>query len=75
MKVTLTVEAENKIVDEIKLPDGGFYSKINKVPNMENVIITGIGVDKFVFFDLENSKIIKEQPFLFDVGNLVVVDK
>ena len=67
--------SKNKVVQEIRLPQGGFYSKINKISNMENVIITGIKVDKFIFFDLANAKIIKEQPFLFDVGNVVVVDK
>ena len=67
--------SKNKVISEIQLPTGGFYSKINKISNMENVIITGINVDKFVFVDLVNAKIIKEQPFLFDVDNVVVVDK
>jgi hypothetical protein len=67
--------AKNKVASEIQLPQNGFYSKINKISNMENVIITGVGVNKFIFFDLANAKIIKEQPFLFDVDNVVVVDK
>lgn len=66
---------ENKIVKTQNLDNNGFYSKITKVPNQANAVITGIGAKKFLLFNLENLNVTRKQPFEVDVSNIIMIDK
>ena len=67
--------AQKKVVLATQLDKDGFYSKITMVPDQHNVIITGVNSKKFLLFDLEKMTLIKKQPALIDVSNIVIMDK
>jgi len=66
---------ENRMLKTTKLESGAFYSKITKIPDQKNALVTGVGGDNFLLFDLESATVMKKQPFEHDVMNLVLIDK
>ncbi len=66
---------KKKIILSTQLDKDGFYSKITLVPDQHNVIITGVNSKKFLLYDLEKMTLIKKQPALIDVSNIVIMDK
>ena len=66
---------QDKMIDPIKLDGGGFYSKINLVPNKNLAVISGINTKKIVLIDLNNAKIVKRAPSNIDVADVVILDK
>ena len=59
----------------ISVDKDGFYSKITLVPDQHNILITGVNSKKFLLFDLEKMSLIKKQPALIDVSNIIIMDK
>ncbi len=66
---------EKKIIYSQQLDKDGFYSKITLVPDQHNILITGVNSKKFLLFDLEKMCLIKKQPALIDVSNIIIMDK
>ena len=66
---------EKKIILSQQLDKDGFYSKITLVPDQHNIVITGVNSKKFLLFDLEKMSLIKKQPALIDVSNIIIMDK
>ena len=66
---------EKKITLSQQLDKDGFYSKITLVPDQHNILITGVNSKKFLLFDLEKMSLIKKQPALIDVSNIIIMDK
>ena len=66
---------QKKVILSTQLDKDGFYSKITLVPDQHNVIITGVNSKKFLLYDLEKMALIKKQPALIDVSNIVIMDK
>lgn len=66
---------QKKVILSTQLDSDGFYSKITLIPDQHNVIITGVNSKKFLLFDLEKMTLIKKQPALIDVSNIVIMDK
>ncbi len=66
---------EKKIILSQQLEKDGFYSKITLVPDQHNILITGVNSKKFLLFDLEKMNLIKKQPALIDVSNIIIMDK
>lgn len=64
-----------KIIKVANLDKNGFYSKITKIPNQANAIITGVGTNKFLLFNLDELDVTRKQPFEVDVTNLIMIDK
>ena len=66
---------EKKIILSQQLDKDGFYSKITLVPDQHNILITGVNSKRFLLFDLEKMSLIKKQPALIDVSNIIIMDK
>ena len=66
---------QKKIILSQQLEKDGFYSKITLVPDQHNILITGVNSKKFLLFDLEKMNLIKKQPALIDVSNIIIMDK
>ncbi len=66
---------EKKITLSQQLDKDGFYSKITVIPDQHNILITGVNSKKFLLFDLEKMNLIKKQPALIDVSNIIIMDK
>ena len=66
---------EKKITLSQQLDKDGFYSKITLVPDQHNILITGVNSKRFLLFDLEKMSLIKKQPALIDVSNIIIMDK
>ncbi len=64
-----------KITKVVSLDRSGFYSRITKIPNQKNALITGIRANKFILFNLKDAEVVKKQPFDLDVVNFVLIDK
>lgn len=67
--------AQKKVTHSEQLDKDGFYSKITTIPDQHNILITGVNSKKFLLFDLDKMALIKKQPALIDVSNVVVIDK
>lgn len=66
---------KGKMVSKEKLPDNGFYSTIAKIPNQDDIIITGANSGSYVVYNLEKMKIVKSQDSHINVANIVILDK
>lgn len=67
--------AQKKVILSQQLDKDGFYSKITLIPDQHNVIITGVNSKKFLIFNLDEMQLIKKQPAMIDVSNIVIMDK
>ncbi len=67
--------SERKMLKTSRLDSSAFYSKITKIPGQKNALVTGVGGNGFLLFDLENAVVTKKQPFEHDVMNLILIDK
>jgi hypothetical protein len=65
----------SKMDTSLKLQGGGFYSRITRVPNSKNALITGIDTGKYQILDLENARILRTQPFEVMVSNITIIEK
>lgn len=63
-----------KIVENVVLDNGGFYSKITIIPNQPNALITGIQTKKFLLLNLDKMVISKKQTADINVSNIVIID-
>lgn len=66
---------KGKIVSREKLPENSFYSNLTKIPNEENILITGTNSGNYVIYNLEKMKTIKKQDSHINVANIVILDK
>ena len=64
-----------KIVSKEKIASEGFYSKMTKIPNEENLIITGVNSSNYIIYNLEKMKPSKIQTSYINVNNVVIMDK
>lgn len=67
--------AQKKVILSQQLDGDGFYSKITPIPDQNNILITGVNSKKFLIFNLDEMKLIKKQPAMIDVSNIVIMDK
>jgi len=64
-----------KIVSREQIAKDGFYSKITKIPNEENLMITGVNSGNYAIYSLEKMKPVKFQNSYINVNNVVIMDK
>lgn len=65
---------QNKMLEPIALKVGGFYSKINLVPNKNLAVVSGINTKNVVLINLDNAKLEKNARANIDVANVVMID-
>jgi len=70
-----TIVSREKLFDELKDEQTGFYSKMTLIPNQNNIIITGINSKSYLIYNLEEMKVVKKQDSYLDVANIVILDK
>ena len=66
---------QGKIVSREKLSQDGFYMNMTLIPNDKNVMITGINSKKYLLYNLDTMKLVKEQESYIDVANIIILDK
>ena len=64
-----------KIISKERIATEGFYSKITKVPNEENLVITGVNLGNYIVYNLEKMKSAKLQNSYINISNIVIMDK
>lgn len=67
--------ATGRIIYSQQLDKDGFYSKITRVLNQNNILITGVNNKNFVLFDLDKMETITKQNAQIDVSNVIIVEK
>ena len=64
-----------KIVSKEKIASDGFYSKMTRIPNSDNILITGVNTSNYVIYNLEKMKPVNTQSSYVNVSNVVIMDK
>ncbi len=66
---------KGEVVKTIGLDNGGFYTKITKIPNSKFAFVTGVDTKKFIYFNLETSEIANKRTLDHDTHHIIMVDK
>lgn len=65
----------NKIEEKIQLDKKGFYSNLTKIPNQNNLMITGYNTNQFLILDCDKQKVTNKRDLEVQVSNLIIIDK
>ena len=66
---------EQKMLSREQISKDGFYSKMTRVGEDNSVLITGLGVNQYVLYSLDDMKVVKKQDSYIDVANIIILDK
>jgi len=65
----------NKVEEKIQLDKKGFYSNLTKIPNQNNLMITGYNTNQFLILDCDKQKVTNKRDLEVQVSNLIIIDK
>jgi len=66
---------EQKMISREQLSKTGFYSKMTRVANDNNILITGMSANQYLLYNLDKMEVVKKQDSYIDVANILILDK